>query len=311
MARDVLAHCDDIADHLAEHAGELNVIDPQLQRPHDLLKPPKETATTTVASPKPCNGSPPISSCPPTAPAGATSKATATELSSDLEAFTHRLFTDEISLMRAPGWAGPLYGVSANGNHRVHTARILNLPWLAATVLVEPTPPSWGIPNLLASDNTDEERRRLPRPQRARKRQLLITGFIRRGIIDGDLTGDRDWPILRCRHLPAAWLLRAPQYATHVNAIYERCYPGALAQLGIPLAIGTDPAAWCYRNLSPGMNCFWGSTLVLTKRGTNAKSHFRFDGWGRGCCGCCDIRVAWLGNHDDTARRRGGSMRPH
>lgn len=232
-------------------------------------------------------------------------------LSSDLEAFTHRLFTDEISLMRAPGWAGPLYGVSANGNHRVHTARILNLPWLAATVLVEPTPPSWGIPNLLASDNTDEERRRLPRPQRARKRQLLITGFIRRGIIDGDLTGDRDWPILRCRHLPAAWLLRAPQYATHVNAIYERCYPGALAQLGIPLAIGTDPAAWCYRNLSPGMNCFWGSTLVLTKRGTNAKSHFRFDGWGRGCCGCCDIRVAWLGNHDDTVRRRGGSMRPH
>lgn len=79
-------------------------------------------------------------------------------------------------------------------------------------------------------------------PQRSRERELLITGLIRRGIIDGEITGD---PLtLRCRYLPASWLLCASQYATHVNAIYERCYPGALGKLGIPLAIGTDPAAW-------------------------------------------------------------------
>lgn len=42
VAWEVLAHWDDIADHLTKRASELNVTDPQLQRPYELLKPGNE-----------------------------------------------------------------------------------------------------------------------------------------------------------------------------------------------------------------------------------------------------------------------------
>lgn len=64
----------------------------------------------------------------------------------------------------------------------------------------------------------------------------------RRGIIDGEVSdGDE---VLHCYRLPAAWLLRGPEAATRVNAVYQSRYPGALGQLGIPTAVGTDSQAW-------------------------------------------------------------------
>lgn len=160
----------------------------------------------------------------------------------DVDAFTLKLFTPEIDLMMAPGWAGPLYRVGSNGNHRVHVARMLELPWLAAAVEVEAVPPSWGIIDLLAMDPDDGTKIR-SFERRMRERTELVTGLLRRGVIDGDLTGERG-ETLRCRRLPAAWLLHRAEYATAVNAVYEDRYPGALAQLGIPLEAGTNPAAW-------------------------------------------------------------------
>jgi hypothetical protein len=76
-----------------------------------------------------------------------------------------------------------------------------------------------------------------------RERAWLVDGLLRRGVIEGELTDD-DPPVLHCSRLPAAWLLRRPDRATAVNAVYESCYPGSLARLGIPVAVGTDPEAW-------------------------------------------------------------------
>jgi len=45
------------------------------------------------------------------------------------------------------------------------------------------------------------------------ERATLITGLLRRGVIDGTLSGDGAHPVLHCRRLPAAWLLRGPRGA--------------------------------------------------------------------------------------------------
>ncbi len=160
----------------------------------------------------------------------------------NLDAFTLKLFTPKIVLMMAPGWTGPLYRVDCNGNYRVHMARMLELPWPAAAVEVKAVPPSWRIIDLLAIDPDDGTRIDSCK-RRMRERTELVTGLLRRGVIDGELTGERgETP--RCRRLPAAWLLHRAEYATAVNAVYEDRYPGALAQLGIPLEAGTNAAAW-------------------------------------------------------------------
>lgn len=166
-------------------------------------------------------------------------------LSKDPDAFTDVFFSDEISLLRTPAWAGPIYQVGSNGNHRVHTARMLNLPWLAAFVGVEATPPAWDMMGLLSADPDDEAEWARPLDRRLRERAALIDGLIRRGVIDGELTTDGTGRCtVHCHRLPASWLLRAAPYATQVNAVYESRYPGALAQLGIPYEVGTDPSAW-------------------------------------------------------------------
>lgn len=98
----------------------------------------------------------------------------------DLDAFTYRLFCDEINLLLTPAWAGPIYRIGVNGNHRIHTARMLNLPWLATSVHLEATAPSWDIPGLLAADlrTTTDLRRQFE--LRLGERAELIAGLLRR-----------------------------------------------------------------------------------------------------------------------------------
>jgi hypothetical protein len=67
----------------------------------------------------------------------------------DVDAFTLKLFTSKIHLMMAPGWAGPLYRVGSNGNHRVHVARMLDSSGTAAS------PPGSG-PRSCGSTSTGE-----------------------------------------------------------------------------------------------------------------------------------------------------------
>jgi hypothetical protein len=167
-------------------------------------------------------------------------------LSNQLDDFTYELFTDRISLIRVPAWAGPIYRIGDNGNHRIHTARLLDLPWLAAGVEVEAIAPSWDMLSLIVAD-TPSGGAPDPRPlhEQLQERANHIAGLINRKIIDAELRDNpHGKPTLHCRYLPAAWLLRAPDHAAAVNKIYESRYPGALAQLNIPTDIGTDPTAW-------------------------------------------------------------------
>lgn len=166
-------------------------------------------------------------------------------LNDDLETFTSTFFGGAITLTRTPGWAGPLYHIGSNGTHRVHTARMLQLPWLAAEVRVDTIAPSWTLRDLVADDPDHRDKRmRRPVKQHVDEHAALVAGLLRREIIEGDLVDDGSERILRCRRLPAAWLLRSARHATMVNAVYEARYPGALAQLDIPTEVGTDPVAW-------------------------------------------------------------------
>lgn len=162
--------------------------------------------------------------------------------SDDLDTFTHNLFWIPIALVRTPAWAGPIYRVS-EGNHCIHTARILNLPWLAASVSYQAILPPWKMTDLIDNHPTKAELSQ-PGEQRLSNRAAHVAGLIRRGIFDGTLSHDGPESILHCRYLPASWLLREAREATAMNAAYESRYPGALASLGIPATIGTDILAW-------------------------------------------------------------------
>lgn len=164
----------------------------------------------------------------------------------DLEGFTEELFGDEpMQLEQITGWAGPIYAVGAEGNHRTHVLRAAGLPWVAAH-LIQQTPPPVVDLFLLVKDDEDQQGRgeedRYP-AERARRRRTLIDGLIDRGVIDADW--DPEYPdLLWCRRLPAPWLLRSAAHATAANAVYEAAYPGALAALGIPAGVGTEAGAW-------------------------------------------------------------------
>ncbi|MFW5421063.1 hypothetical protein J0910_31085 [Nocardiopsis sp. CNT-189] len=166
----------------------------------------------------------------------------------DPGSFTEELFvSDEIHLVRIPGWEGPVYAVGANGNHRVHTAALLGLPWLAASVSYAPSAPSWSLPAIVEGDPVPDEDQPWP-VGREEERAALVAGLIRRGVVEGELigadSGEVYGMVLRARRLPAPWLLRAPELAVRCNAVYERCYPGALARIGIPEEVGTGAQAW-------------------------------------------------------------------
>lgn len=250
-AREILRRQGDVEIYLAQRAAELNTTDPQL-RDSDALTPfdsanPDHRGSVDTAHWVPTNLV--VSTDFPTwgdfeghrnhSPLDIVNGL----LTTNHEAFTTRLFGHGIMLIRVPGWAGPLYTVGNGGNHRIHTARMLNLPYLAADISTQAPPLSTTISHLVFHDKSPEDRR-LPHETREHDRTALIEGMIRRGIIDGELTHDDHQTTLHCRKLPATWLLRAPHRATTVNTIYESRYPAALEQLGIPTSIGTDPDAW-------------------------------------------------------------------
>lgn len=252
-ARETVNTYGDVSHYLTDRATELNATDPQLRdhgilntlrsprnRDHDGFAQTVQWVPTSLVV---------ATNCPTWGDFGGHRERTPYQiveglLSDDLDKFTYTLFTPPIALERVPGWAGPLYRLGGNGNHRIHTARMLNLPWAAATVGIESIATSWDMLGLITNDLDRDDNRRRPLDDRLNERAKLLEGLIRRGIIDGELIADGSQLTLFCRSLPAAWLLRAPREATAINTVYESRYPGALAQLGIPEGVGTDPVSW-------------------------------------------------------------------
>jgi len=252
-AREILRDHGDVARYLGDRAAELNTTDPQLPD-SDALEPLDPPSNPDHG------GSVHTVQWVPTHLVVSTEFPTWGDfeghrdhspfdiikglITSNLDAFTMKLFACGLMLVRVPGWAGPLYTVGNGGNHRIHTARMLNLPWLAASISTEATAVSWPISRFVFQDRTGTEGRHHPYDKRVRDRVALIEGLLRRGVIDGELTHDGRHYTLHSHTLPAAWLLRAPHRAAATNAVYETRYPGALERLGIPVTIGTDPDEW-------------------------------------------------------------------
>lgn len=109
-----------------------------------------------------------------------------------LDQFLHTFFHQgPIDLHHIPGWAGPLYQIGSNGNHRVHAARILGIPWLLATVSTHGLPLDYDLTTLVDQDCAPHQH---PNRRAYTNRHTLLTGLLRRGIIHGELTDDTDHP---------------------------------------------------------------------------------------------------------------------
>ena len=212
-ARATVGSCGDVRQHLADRAAELNATDPQLPDADTLgsIRCPRNTdhdgyAETVQWVPTSLVVA---AGCPTWGEFGghrddSPSRIVAGLLSSDLDEFTSKLFADPISLQRTPGWAGPLYRLGSNGTHRIHTLRMLNLPWLAAVVGVESIATSWNMSGLIAADPDRDADLRRNFDERLHERTALVMGLLRRGLIDGELLDDGPQPTLHCRRLPAA-----------------------------------------------------------------------------------------------------------
>lgn len=139
----------------------------------------------------------------------------------DVDRWLVKMFAEEsVFLQRLEGPAGPVYQVGP-GTHRVHAARIWDLPYVLGRVHVD----------------------RLARPLLPRSPLLeaLWDGLCRRGILTAGTDGER-WYL---RSVVADWMLTPPAVATQWNRMYERVYPGALqAVTGLTLDELVDADRW-------------------------------------------------------------------
>jgi hypothetical protein len=169
--------------------------------------------------------------------------------SGDLMEFTRRFFTiGEIQLTRIPGPAGPLYTLDQDGTHRVHAARLLDLPWLLARIDTASLPAAITLEAAFARDPARPRNRGITDRDLTERRDLWH-GLLRHGLIAGELEAPPgldhiSFLRLRWQRLPAPWWLYSPAHATRINHSYEQRYPGTLTALGIPAGVSTEPHAW-------------------------------------------------------------------
>lgn len=137
-----------------------------------------------------------------------------------------------LHLTRTPGPAGPLHDVGCNGTHRAHALRILGVPLVAAELFVPLLP-------LRLSERdvwTQRHNKTMGRIWRA---------LIERNILVGDVHDTASGgAVVEPHHIAAPWLLHDPDTAASISAAYNRVYPGALEQLGIPTTAITTGENW-------------------------------------------------------------------
>ncbi|WP_424534360.1 hypothetical protein ACOZ38_29210 [Sphaerisporangium viridialbum] len=146
------------------------------------------------------------------------------------------LTSEPIDVTRLPGPAGPLYARGVNGTHRLHTARMPALPAIWVEVQQRTLPP-WITPHETGA-NTEHDTGTL---------LACWRGLLARGLVVGHLEEPRIVPQLSKLHLDyaaAPWLLAIPERAAAWAQAYQRTYPGALAQIGIPTSAWANPRTW-------------------------------------------------------------------
>jgi hypothetical protein len=153
-----------------------------------------------------------------------------------LAAFLRHHLAEEpaISLSVINGPAGPLFNVSMGGGaHRTHPFSILGLPWMNAKLCAR-IPPRWfDVASVI--DTARGER--------------VVRGWhmlLERGLLHGRIRYEGAFAVLDLDldHALAPWLLGDAALASAYNTAYERVYPGALVELGIPAIALTGRKAW-------------------------------------------------------------------
>jgi len=151
-----------------------------------------------------------------------------------VEEFLVPYLPDVVTLDRVPGPGGALYELGVCGSHRVHTARLLGLPWLLAQTVYHGPPTAARI-----------YRHDVRGADPAASLPGLWAGLQARDLLDGDVERVSPWYTnLTVRHVAAAWLLNRPTRACTINRIYNTVHPGELERAGIPTDVATDPTAW-------------------------------------------------------------------
>jgi YD repeat-containing protein len=154
-----------------------------------------------------------------------------------LAAFLRHHLAEEpaISLSVINGPAGPLYNISMGGAHRTHLFRILGLPWMIAK-LYAPTPPRrFDVASAIETAKGKTEVERVGRGWHT---------LLERDLLHGRIRYEGAFAMLDLDHAPAPWLLGDAALVSAYNTAYERVYPGALTELGIPATALTGRKAW-------------------------------------------------------------------
>ncbi|MFB7190323.1 hypothetical protein ACFCZT_34665, partial [Streptomyces sp. NPDC056230] len=84
--------------------------------------------------------------------------------------------------------------------------------------------------------------RRRPGAHMSRLNQHAL---IERGLVHGSISYQGDFATLQLDAAPAPWLIGDDAFASAYNSAYERVYPGALNQLGIPSTALNGARTWC------------------------------------------------------------------
>ncbi|MEU5900232.1 hypothetical protein [Streptomyces venezuelae] len=140
-----------------------------------------------------------------------------------------------ISLNVINGPAGPLYNVSMGGAHRTHLFRILGLPWMIAKLYARIPPRRFAVACAIDTSKGMTEVERVGRGWHT---------LLERGLIHGRIDYEGAFAVLDLDHASAPWLLGDAALASAYNTAYERVYPGALTELGIPATALRDRETW-------------------------------------------------------------------
>ncbi|MEV7246652.1 hypothetical protein AB0N92_36225 [Streptomyces sp. NPDC093248] len=154
-----------------------------------------------------------------------------------LAAFLRHHLAEEpaISLSVINGPAGPLYNVSMGGAHRTHLFRILGLPWMIAKLYARIPPRRFDVASVIDTAKGMPEVERVGRGWHT---------LLERGLLHGRIRYEGDFAVLDLDHAPAPWLLGDAALASAYNTAYERVYPGALTEMGIPATALSGRKAW-------------------------------------------------------------------
>ncbi|MFI6883707.1 hypothetical protein [Streptosporangium canum] len=139
-----------------------------------------------------------------------------------------------IQVVRVHGPAGPLYRLGENGAHRLHAARLLDLPAVWVEIRQNALPMQ-----LTVADVTPDGA-----PIEAGLRVACWRGLFDRGLLTGRLDADTTFGVLHLDAVLAPWMLTQPEHAIEWAAVYNRVYPGALNEAGVPTAAWQDAQAW-------------------------------------------------------------------